>query len=86
MWGHERILFPLNLINIFKKQNINKYSLDYYKILPNRAKLKTTKDDFRNFYDNKFTLWLARILDLYLPLFIKRFFTFSYNYVGIKKS
>ncbi len=86
LWGHERILTPTKLTKLFKKEKIIRCTLDYYKVVPNRSKFKTTKDDFKNFYDNDFTLWLAKSMDAYLPVFIKRFITFSYNYVGIKQS
>jgi len=85
LWGHERILSPFKLANLFARKKIIKHSVDYYKILPNRMKIKVTKDDFINFYDNDFTLWLAKFLNSYLPVFIKRFIVFSYNYVGIKE-
>ena len=72
LWGHERILLPIKLANLFVKKGIIKHSVDYYKILPNRMKLKVTKDDFKNFFDNNFTKWFAKFMDSYLPTFIKR--------------
>jgi len=72
LWGHGRILPAHKLVKLFSKEGIIMQSVDYFKLLPNKAGLSIRKKNSRHFLDNNFTLWLSKFLENKMPVSFKK--------------